>query len=61
MLKGSLLRCQRSDLAEFRTHLRLYGCPCTCKNEKDPIKNKGPREVTRLFIDFLDAQGQLTQ
>ena len=33
----------------------------TCKNEKDPIKNKGPREVTRLFIDFLDAQGQLTQ
>ena len=25
----------------------------TCKNEKDPIKNKGSREVTRLFIDFF--------
>ena len=32
----------------------------TCKNEEDPIKNEGARVVTRLFIDFLDAQGQLT-
>ena len=31
-----------------------------CKNEEDPIKNKGARVVTTLFIDFSDAQGQLT-
>ena len=23
-----------------------------CKNEEDPIKNKGARVVTTLFIDF---------
>ena len=33
----------------------------TCKNEDDPIKNKGFRVVTRLSIDFSDAQGQLNQ
>ena len=33
----------------------------TCKNEEDPIKNKGTRVVTRLFTDFSDAEGQLTQ
>ena len=33
----------------------------TCKNEEDPIKNEGARVVTRLFLDFSDAQGQLTQ
>ena len=33
----------------------------TCKNEDDPIKNKGDRVVTTLFIDFSDAQGQLTR
>ena len=27
-----------------------------CKNEEDPIKNEG----ATLFIDFLDAQWQLT-
>ena len=32
-----------------------------CKNDEDPIKNKGTRVVTRLSIDFSDAQGQLTQ
>ena len=32
----------------------------TCKNEEDPIKSEGARVVTRLFIDFSDAQGQLT-
>ena len=29
-------------------------------NEEDPIKNEGARVVTTLFIDFSDAQGQLT-
>ena len=31
-----------------------------CKNEEDPIKNEGARAVTTLFINFSDAQGQLT-
>ena len=31
-----------------------------CKNEEDPIKKEGARVVTTLFIDFSDAQGQLT-
>ena len=31
-----------------------------CKNEEDPIKNEGARVVTTLFIDFSDAQGELT-
>ena len=30
------------------------------KNEEDPIKNEGARLVTTLFINFSDAQGQLT-
>ena len=32
----------------------------TCKNEEDPIKTKGARVLTTLYIDFSDAQGQLT-
>ena len=31
-----------------------------CKNEEDPFKNEGTRVVTVLYIDFSDAQGQLT-
>ena len=31
-----------------------------CENEEDPIKNEGARVVTTLFINFSDAQGQLT-
>ena len=30
------------------------------KNEEDQIKNEGARVVTTLFIDYSDAQGQLT-
>ena len=29
-------------------------------NEEDPIKNEGARVVTTLFINFSNAQGQLT-
>ena len=36
------------------------GVLVTCKNEEDPIKNEGARVVTTLFMDFSDAQGQLT-
>ena len=32
----------------------------TCKNEEDPIKNKSARVVTKLYIDFSDAQWQIT-
>ena len=32
----------------------------TCKNEEDPIKNEGARVFTTLYIDFSDAQGQVT-
>ena len=31
-----------------------------CKNEENPIKNEGPRVVTTLFINFSDAQEELT-
>ena len=36
------------------------GVLVACKNEQDPIKNEDARVVTTLFIDFSDAQGQLT-
>ena len=32
----------------------------TCKNEQDPIKNEGARVLTRIYVVFSDAQGQLT-
>ena len=32
----------------------------TCKNEEDQIKNESARVVTTLFIDYSDAQGQLS-
>ena len=36
------------------------GLLVACKNEEDPIKNEGARVVAKLFINFSDAQGQLT-
>ena len=33
----------------------------TGKFEDDPIKNDGTRVFTTLYIEFSDAQGQLTQ
>ena len=32
----------------------------TCKYEEDPIKNEGARVFTTLYINFSDAQGQIT-
>ena len=32
----------------------------TCKNKEDPIKNEGARVFTTFYINFSDAQGQLT-
>ena len=34
--------------------------PLTCKNEDDPIKIRGARVFTTLYINFSDAQGQIT-
>ena len=31
-----------------------------CKKEEDPIKNEGARVNTTLYINFSDAQGQIT-
>ena len=36
------------------------GLLVACKNEEIPIINEGARVVTTLFINFSDAQGQLT-
>ena len=33
----------------------------TCKYEEDPIRNRGARVVTTLYINILDAKGQITQ
>ena len=32
----------------------------TCQYEEDPIKNRGARVCTILYINFSDAQGQIT-
>ena len=32
----------------------------TCKNEEDLIKNESARVVTTIYINFSDAQGQIT-
>ena len=32
----------------------------TCKIEEDPIKNEDARVFTTLYINFSDAQGQIT-
>ena len=38
----------------------IMGFLFACKNEEDPIKDERARVVTTLFINFSDAQGQLT-
>ena len=32
----------------------------TCNNEEDPNENEGARVFTTLYINFSDAQGQIT-
>ena len=32
----------------------------TCKNEEETIKNEGARVLTTIYINFSDAQGQIT-
>ena len=33
---------------------------CTCKNEEDLFKHEGAIVLTTLYINFSDAQGQIT-
>ena len=32
----------------------------TCKNKEDPIENEGARVFTTVYIDFSEAQVQIT-
>ena len=32
----------------------------TCKYEQDPVKNRGARVFTTLYVNFSEAQGQIT-
>ena len=32
----------------------------TCEYEEDPIKNRGARVFTTFYVNFSDAQGQIT-
>ena len=32
----------------------------TCKYEEDPFKNRGARVFITLYVNFSDAQGQIT-
>ena len=32
----------------------------SCKYEEDPIKNRGARVFTTFYVNFSDAQGQIT-
>ena len=58
-LKGSLLCSPWSDLVKFRTRPSLYGTLLTGKMKKIRSK-KGARVFTTLYINFSDAQGQVT-
>ena len=33
----------------------------SCKNKEDSINNKGARVFTTLYVNFSDAQGQITE
>ena len=49
----------RPNFTLFRDYIVVLG---TCKNEEDPtnMQNEGARVLTSLYIDFSDAQRQLT-
>ena len=58
-IQGQLIPRPWSDLVEFQNYLRLYGCPRYLQKE-DPIKKESAGVITTLYIDFSDAQGQIT-
>ena len=44
---------------KFRLIQDITAVLVTCKNEEDPIKNKGALVTTQLYVDFSDVQGQI--
>ena len=44
----------------FETVQNFMVVPLTCKNEEDPIENRGARVIPTLYINFSDVQGQIT-
>ena len=44
----------------FELVLDVVDVLVTYQYEEDPIKNRGARVVTTLYINFSDAQGQIT-
>ena len=59
-LKGSWLGSPSFDLVEIEVIQAFMDVVIICKNEGDPIKIEYTRVVTVIYIDFSDAQGQLT-
>ena len=57
---GLFPNSQGQILLNFKPLRDIMGFLVDCKNEEDPIKNEGARVGTTLFINFSDAQGQLT-
>ena len=53
--RNSVANLPKFELIQAFMHVLV-----TCKNEEDPIKNEGARVFTRLYINFSDAQGQIT-
>ena len=46
--------------SNFELFLDFMVVLVTCENEEDPIENVGARVFTTLYINFSDAQGQMT-
>ena len=45
-------------MAKIRNFMAVL-VTCTCKNKEDLIKHEASRVLTTLYIDVLDAQGQV--
>ena len=58
MLKGREHRIPWSDLAEFRTYPKCI-C-CSYYLQEYGLKTEGHRVDTTSYVDFSDAQGQIT-
>ena len=58
--QGQVTQVSGGILLNFEPIRDIMGLLVACKNEEDPIKNEGARVVTTIFINFSDAQGQLT-
>ena len=50
-----------SILLNFKPIQAFIAVVVTCKNVKDRIINVGARALTTLYINFSNAQGQLSQ